>query len=332
MNRRLATAFGLSLCFALALAAGCRLYDLERRLDSENADFLSKVRYLITASERKSFLELPDSAKPGFIEDFWKRRDPDPETEVNEFKTEYVNRLERANRMFVGEAKPGWLTDRGRIFILFGPPTDRVTQPMGSFAEEQGREIWTYGDFPVLFTDRHGTGVYKLETYDLSGIRELDLTYMHELNRSLAGAREVPPAPSRARPMDFEMRFDVAVHGPERFEAAVKVDVPFDRIWFSSLGGGLTTTIKATLEIQDARKSVAWHFEAKYELSIEASALKEKTGQSYSFVVPVVIADAEKIAGLSRGENQLRLTLENSTGGETSTKTLTFARHTLQAI
>lgn len=332
MNRRLATSPGLSLCFALALAAGCRMYKLERQLNPENADFFSKVRYLITTSERRSFLELPEAAKPAFIEDFWKRRDPDPATPVNEFRAEYGDRLERANRMFVGEAKPGWLTDRGRIFLLFGPPTDRITQPMGSFAEDQGREIWTYGDFPVLFTDRDGTGVYKLETYDLSGIHELDLAYMHELNRSLAGTREAPPAPNRARPMDFEMRFDVALHGPDRFEAAVRVDVPFDRIWFSSSGGGLTTTIKATLEIQDARKSVAWHFEAKYELSIEASALKEKTGQSYSFVVPVVIADAEKIAGLSRGENQLRLTLENSTGGETSTKTLTFARHTLQAI
>lgn len=324
MKRRRAMLSGLALCFVLALAADCRLYNLERRLDSENADFLSKVRYIISASERKTLLELPDSAKPGFIEDFWKRRDSDPATEVNEFKTEYMNRCERANRMFIGEAKPGWLTDRGRIFILFGQPTDRITQPMGSFAEQQGREIWYYGDFPVVFSDRNGTGVYNLETYNLSGMRDLDLANMHELNRSLAGTQESPPAPNRAGPMDFEMRFDVALPGPDRFEAVVRVDVPFDCIWFSSSGGKLATTLNAALEIHDTRKNVAWHFEAKYELAIEPSALKEKTGQSYSFIIPVVITDPVKIAELARGENRLQLTLENATGRETSTKTLKF--------
>lgn len=109
-------------------SSSCRLYKLEKKLDPVNAEFLSKVRYIITGKERKIFLELPDSEKERFREEFWKRRDPDLSTEENEFKMEYFNRKEKANEAFVSEGKPGWLTDRGRIYILFGPPMERITE------------------------------------------------------------------------------------------------------------------------------------------------------------------------------------------------------------
>lgn len=66
-----------------------------------NAEFLSKVRYIINKKERKIFLELPDSEKERFKDEFWERRDPDPETEENEFKMEYFNRIEKANDLFM---------------------------------------------------------------------------------------------------------------------------------------------------------------------------------------------------------------------------------------
>jgi GWxTD domain-containing protein len=126
--------FSLSLAAAglfalLAFFAGCHLYNLERNLKPPDAEFLSQVRYIITGEERKTFLELPDGDKPKFIEDFWKRRDPDPNAEENEFKVEYFKRLNKSNELFHGEGKPGWLTDRGRIYILFGPPMDRIVNP-----------------------------------------------------------------------------------------------------------------------------------------------------------------------------------------------------------
>jgi len=176
----------LSFSFLVFFSSSCRLYELERKLNPVNAEFLSKVRYIITSKERKIFLELPDSEKEQFIEEFWKRRDPDSDTEENEFKMEYLNRVEKATELFVSEAKPGWLTDRGRIYILFGPPMERLTYPMGADTYTHCREIWYYGAFPVVFVDSTCTGIYSLITYDLSSIRELNLVYMHELNKAQA--------------------------------------------------------------------------------------------------------------------------------------------------
>ena len=82
-----------------ALLPSCRLYKLEQKLDPANAEFLSQVRYIINAEERKIFLELPDADKDKFKEEFWSRRDPDPNTEENEFKDEYLSRIERANEL-----------------------------------------------------------------------------------------------------------------------------------------------------------------------------------------------------------------------------------------
>lgn len=61
------------------------------------------------------------------MEEFWKKRDPTPETETNEFKNEYFVRIGEANRFFTEAAESGWLQDRGRVDILLGPPTNRIT-------------------------------------------------------------------------------------------------------------------------------------------------------------------------------------------------------------
>ncbi len=74
---------------------------------------------------------MPPSERKNFREEFWKRRDLDPSTEENEFKMEYFNRIEKANDLFISEGRPGWLTDRGSIYILLGPPMNRLTYPMG---------------------------------------------------------------------------------------------------------------------------------------------------------------------------------------------------------
>ena len=156
--------FPLLFSFLLPLfLTSCRLYNLERRLDPENAEFLSKVRYIITRKERKIFLELPDSEKKEFIEEFWKRRDPDPYTPENEFEMEYFDRIEKAGEIFRGEGRPGWMTDRGRIYILFGPPSYREihhseTSDTSGLLRGRCGEIWHYGLFPVVFRDESCNG------------------------------------------------------------------------------------------------------------------------------------------------------------------------------
>lgn len=114
------------------LSPSCHYYKLEQKLDPINAEFLDKVRYIITKEERSIFLDLPNSEREKFKEEFWKRRDPDLQTEENEFKMEYYNRIERSTKFFISEGRPGWLSDRGRIYILFGPLMDRISDNMGS--------------------------------------------------------------------------------------------------------------------------------------------------------------------------------------------------------
>src|SRR6201991_4534488 len=79
-------------------------------------DWLDKdVAYIITDEERKAFKKLAtDDERERFIEEFWRRRDPDPDTDENEFKEEYYERIAYANEHFTSGI-PGWKTDRGRI-------------------------------------------------------------------------------------------------------------------------------------------------------------------------------------------------------------------------
>jgi GWxTD domain-containing protein len=103
--------------------------------------WLSEVAaYLITPEERAAFLALKsDAERDHFIEQFWNRRDPSPGTPENEFKEEHYRRIAWANEMLGKPGIPGWKTDRGRLYIVMGPPNEREEHP-GSF------EIWTYNN------------------------------------------------------------------------------------------------------------------------------------------------------------------------------------------
>src|SRR5512139_415248 len=92
----LAASVPLLLAAAVAAAvSSCGTYRLERKLQPVHADFLGKVSYIMSREERKIFLDLPDAGRDDFIEEFWKRRDPDPDTEPNEYRVEYERRVER---------------------------------------------------------------------------------------------------------------------------------------------------------------------------------------------------------------------------------------------
>jgi len=130
-----------------------------------------EVVYIITPVEREIFLKLKnDRERDMFIEAFWKHRDPIPETEENEFKTEHYRRLEYANKYFGRESgKPGWKTDRGRIYIILGPPND--IQRIEGKSEVYNCEIWFYQGktdlglppgFNILFFQQKGTGEMRL--------------------------------------------------------------------------------------------------------------------------------------------------------------------------
>lgn len=83
------------------------------------------IRYILTREEKREYRKLEgDLERSAYIERFWARRDPDPATIVNEYRQFFWERVREANRQFVDSAYPGWKTDRGKIYILYGPPNE----------------------------------------------------------------------------------------------------------------------------------------------------------------------------------------------------------------
>jgi GWxTD domain-containing protein len=98
------------------------------------------VVYIISDEERKAFKQLSnDEERDQFIEAFWQRRDPTPDTEENEFKEEHYRRIEYANEHFAAGI-PGWKTDRGRIYIMYGAADEIDAHPSGGTYERPMEE------------------------------------------------------------------------------------------------------------------------------------------------------------------------------------------------
>jgi GWxTD domain-containing protein len=122
---------------------------LKQELGSTYKKWLNEdVRWIITPEELTAFKQLSnDEERDNFIETFWQRRDPTPDTEENEFKEEHYRRIAYANEHFAA-GRAGWRTDRGRIYIVFGPPDEIEAHPSGGTysrpIEEGGGETSTY--------------------------------------------------------------------------------------------------------------------------------------------------------------------------------------------
>ena len=122
---------------------------LKKELGTSYKKWLDQdVRWIITDNERKSFMQLSNNEeRDQFIEAFWQRRNPNPDSEDNEFKDEHYRRIEYANEHFAA-GKPGWMTDRGRIYIVYGPADEIESHPSGGTyerpMEEGGGETSTY--------------------------------------------------------------------------------------------------------------------------------------------------------------------------------------------
>jgi GWxTD domain-containing protein len=106
------------------------------------------VVWIITDEERAAFKQLSnDEERDNFIEAFWQRRDPTPDTEENEYKEEHYRRIAYANEHFAAGI-PGWKSDRGRIYIMYGPADEVDSHPSGGTYErpmdEGGGETSTF--------------------------------------------------------------------------------------------------------------------------------------------------------------------------------------------
>ena len=124
--------------------------------------------YIITGEERVAFYKLTnDDEREMFVRQFWERRNPVPGSKVNKFKEEHYRRIAHANA-HLATSKPGWQTDPGRIYILFGPPDEIDARPSGSefgikLEEWRYRHLGDFGDNVVFtFIDYFGDGEYRL--------------------------------------------------------------------------------------------------------------------------------------------------------------------------
>ncbi len=133
-----------------------RRKSVRNELSPEDKKWLNEdVRWIITDEEARAFKNLSnEEEREQFIEMFWQRRNPNPDSPENEFRDEHYARIAYANEHFAA-GKPGWMTDRGHIYIAFGKPDSTDSHPSGGSYErpmEEGGgntstfpfEIWHY--------------------------------------------------------------------------------------------------------------------------------------------------------------------------------------------
>lgn len=186
---------------------------LEKELAGPFKKWLSEdVAYIITDEERQAFRRLnTDEEREQFVEQFWLRRDPTPDTVENEFKEEHYRRIAYANERYASGI-PGWKSDRGRIYITFGPADEIESHPSGGTYErpmEEGGgttstfpfEKWRYRyiegigtDINLEFVDPTMTGEYRLtmdpsEKDALLYVPNAGLTLMEQMGLSDKTAR-----------------------------------------------------------------------------------------------------------------------------------------------
>ena len=170
-----------------------------------------EVTYIISDVERETFLDLEGGQEfAAFIEAFWRKRDTNPTTIENEFREEYDARLTYVNKFFGRDTfRPGWMTDRGRYFLILGPPAER--QNHEGFDDIYPSVLWFYNNpelkryalppfFYLLFFRRGGFG--ELELYSpvtdgpqalLTGYQTVSMDFRQDVERAYDKLYEISP-------------------------------------------------------------------------------------------------------------------------------------------
>jgi GWxTD domain-containing protein len=145
-----------------------------------------EVVYIISAKEKDVFLQLAsDRERDLFIQAFWRQRDPTPGTPINEFKEEHAQRIAYANEYFSrGATRSGWMTDRGKVYIILGPPLDISRSEGESYCYPA--QVWSYqgrpeyglpSHFEIVFFKRRGNGEFVLYSPSEDGPASLLVNY-----------------------------------------------------------------------------------------------------------------------------------------------------------
>jgi GWxTD domain-containing protein len=298
INRRLRSAL---LAGAVVLLAACASSRVERKLDPESRDFISKVRYIITSEERRTFLGLPAGAREEFIEDFWKRRDPTPVTEENEYRTEYYDRIRVANRLFSGGGSRGWLQDRGRVYVTLGPPDHRETYPRGITYYGLPTEIWWYGFYPITFVDERWTDDYRLVAESA-----VQIAVINQAQTDWNLPRERMARPGEARFAAALPGLDIRIDKVDGEKTRFTLVIPYRNIWLKSGGEKYRAVLETTMKVVDAAGAEVWSFTESFPVEIPRERLKELLAGDFT---------AEAAASLEPGPYTLSVVVINANDG-----------------
>jgi GWxTD domain-containing protein len=141
------------------------------------------ARYIAQKEERDTFKKLNLEGKRKYIKEFWAKRDQTPGTPENEYKKDYLSRVQHANQHYKGNFREGWRTDRGRVMLIYGRPDEIERFPFSN--QNRSYEIWHYyqvqGGVDFVFVDKREMGDYELvhstargELYDSEWTRWID--------------------------------------------------------------------------------------------------------------------------------------------------------------
>jgi len=124
---------------------------------------IKQMKYILTNNERKELKEADKGKKEDLLYSFWKERDPTPDTEFNELMEEYYERVDYVNEHF-SSWQPGWETDMGMVYIMFGPP-DEIRRTNPSMSNSSIYIIWSYFSInkEFIFRDQNGFGDFRLD-------------------------------------------------------------------------------------------------------------------------------------------------------------------------
>ena len=212
---------------------------MEMRGDPFYETFIEKTSLIMTKEEIEVYKHLPDKeSKEEFIQEFWEMRDPNPETEENEAKIEFEERVEYANNWFAfmnpgrgrdtespGYSETGWNSDRGRIYIVLGPP-DTILFDGQEISVDGSRDLRraSSGRQEVWYYDRYRLRVFF---YRAMGGRWIMNTFTPGLSEALESAKLNWAGPVYVEDLDRRFKFD------SKFEnETIVIEIPLERITF----------------------------------------------------------------------------------------------------
>ncbi|HDP93819.1 MAG TPA: GWxTD domain-containing protein [Candidatus Aminicenantes bacterium] len=261
------------LVLLIGLSACSHLQRMEKQLPPGDREFIQEVRYIITTEERKQYVNIPAEERAEFRRNFWRRRDLTPDTERNEYKETYYARVQEANRLFRSEGNEGWLTDRGRVFVLLGPPDHRQVYPMGYSFYEPPVEVWRYGFFPIIFVDRFHQGKYEMaaaNAYYLNAVSQAQIM----LNK-----------PHEALEKDVRPNFGIDTKAEGVGTLRVNLEIPYALLLFTREGDEYKAVLEVQAALTSADESEVWSMNRAYAFSITEKQL-DQVSRGYKLDFP----------------------------------------------